>query len=82
MARKSVRTCSQCGSPLPEGSRKSRRYCSAACRTKAWRWKRERKATGAHYPSDVAVGAVGAAIGLFAAALVHRAPRLARRLLP
>ncbi|CAM5506262.1 hypothetical protein SANTM175S_07250 [Streptomyces antimycoticus] len=33
----------ECGSPLPEGSRRSRRYCSAACRTKAWRWKRERE---------------------------------------
>lgn len=43
MTRKSVRTCSQCGIPLPEGSRRSRRYCSAACRTKAWRWKRERE---------------------------------------
>ncbi|WP_229695586.1 phosphatase PAP2 family protein [Streptomyces lacrimifluminis] len=38
----------------------------------------ERVHTGAHYPSDVAVGA---ATGLAAAALVHRAPRLARRLL-
>ncbi|WP_308406734.1 hypothetical protein [Streptomyces sp. AC555_RSS877] len=34
--------------------------------------------TGAHHPSDVAVGA---AIGLAAAASVHCAPRLAVRLL-
>ncbi|MEW1677967.1 hypothetical protein AB0O47_32740 [Streptomyces noursei] len=44
MARKKVRRCSQCGAELPEGSRRSRRYCSAACRTKAWRWQRERDA--------------------------------------
>ncbi|WP_181800373.1 hypothetical protein [Streptomyces ipomoeae] len=43
MARKRVRRCSQCGTALPEGSRRSRRYCSAACRTKAWRWRRERE---------------------------------------
>ncbi|MFF9059424.1 phosphatase PAP2 family protein [Streptomyces sp. NPDC014882] len=36
----------------------------------------ERVHTGAHYPSDVAVGAL---IGLTAAALTHRAPRLAVR---
>ncbi len=38
----------------------------------------ERVHSGAHYPSDVAVGA---AIGLTSAWLVHRAPRLLRRLL-
>jgi hypothetical protein len=27
-----VRRCSQCAARLPEGSRRSRRYCSAACR--------------------------------------------------
>ncbi|MET9502927.1 phosphatase PAP2 family protein [Streptomyces sp. NPDC006622] len=36
----------------------------------------ERVHAGAHYPSDVAVGAL---IGLSAAALTHRAPRLAVR---
>ncbi|QFZ79176.1 hypothetical protein GFH48_38595 [Streptomyces fagopyri] len=39
--RKSVRSCSRCGGPLPEGSRKSRRYCSTACRTRGWRRERE-----------------------------------------
>ncbi|MFE7765175.1 hypothetical protein [Streptomyces sp. NPDC057438] len=38
----------------------------------------ERVHTGAHYPSDVAVGAD---IGLAAAALVRRAPCLTARLL-
>ncbi|MYW18343.1 hypothetical protein GT039_22885 [Streptomyces sp. SID2955] len=38
-----MRTCGQCGGPLPEGSRRSRRYCSSACRTRAWRRKRERE---------------------------------------
>lgn len=43
MARKNVWRCSQCGIPLPEGCRRSCRYCSAACRKKAWRWNRERE---------------------------------------
>ncbi|MCX4707177.1 hypothetical protein [Streptomyces sp. NBC_01373] len=43
MARKKVRRCSQCAIPLPDGSRQSRRYCSPACRMKAWRWRQERE---------------------------------------
>ncbi|MCA1224238.1 hypothetical protein, partial [Streptomyces sp. 8L] len=43
MTSKNVRRCGQCGRPLPGESRSSRRYCSAACRTKMWRWKRERE---------------------------------------
>jgi undecaprenyl-diphosphatase len=50
----------------------------AACAVPAAVVAAERVHTGAHYPSDVAVGA---AVGLAAAAVVHRAPRLARRLL-
>ncbi|MDT0571761.1 phosphatase PAP2 family protein [Streptomyces sp. DSM 3412] len=38
----------------------------------------ERVHTGAHYPSDVAGGVI---VGVAAAVLVHRAPRLAARLL-
>ncbi|MFD9033319.1 hypothetical protein ACFVZW_19520 [Streptomyces sp. NPDC059567] len=42
MARRNVRRCGQCGMELPEGSRRSRRYCGAACRTRAWRVARAR----------------------------------------
>lgn len=42
MSRKTPR-CSQCGTPLPDGSRKSRRYCGATCRTKAWRTAKARR---------------------------------------
>ncbi|MFI6808055.1 phosphatase PAP2 family protein [Streptomyces luteogriseus] len=54
-------------------------WAGAACAVPAVMVAAERVHTGAHYPSDVAVGA---AIGLAAAALVHRAPRLARHWLP
>ncbi|MDL5199314.1 phosphatase PAP2 family protein [Streptomyces sp. ALI-76-A] len=54
-------------------------WAGAVCAVPAAMVAAERVHTGAHYPSDVAVGAV---VGLAAAALVHRAPRLAvRRLL-
>ncbi|QNE79086.1 hypothetical protein F0344_05895 [Streptomyces finlayi] len=42
MNRKTPR-CSQCGTPLPDGSRRSRRYCSATCRTRAWRTMKARR---------------------------------------
>ncbi|MEU9438980.1 phosphatase PAP2 family protein [Streptomyces sp. NPDC048252] len=51
-------------------------WAGAVCAVPAAVVAAERVHTGAHYPSDVAVGA---AVGLAAAALVHRAPRLARR---
>lgn len=50
----------------------------AVCAVPAVAVATERVHTGAHYPSDVAAGA---AIGITAAALVRRAPRLAMRLL-
>ncbi|MEU1039194.1 phosphatase PAP2 family protein [Streptomyces sp. NPDC005907] len=50
----------------------------AACAVPAAMVATERVHTGAHYPSDVAAGAV---IGLAAAALVRKSPRLALRLL-
>ncbi|MFF6783847.1 phosphatase PAP2 family protein [Streptomyces sp. NPDC012510] len=53
-------------------------WAGAVCAVPAVMVAAERVHTGAHYPSDVAVGA---AIGLAAAALVHRAPRLVLRLL-
>ncbi|MFG2470270.1 phosphatase PAP2 family protein [Streptomyces canus] len=53
-------------------------WAGAVCAVPAALVAAERVHTGAHYPSDVAVGA---AIGPAAAALVHRAPRLAMRLL-
>lgn len=37
VTRKIVRRCSRCGSTLPPESRRSRRYCTATCRTRAWR---------------------------------------------
>jgi undecaprenyl-diphosphatase len=54
-------------------------WAGAACAVPAVMVAAERVHTGAHYSSDVAVGT---AVGLAAAALVHRAPRLARHLLP
>lgn len=30
------RTCGQCGTPLPAGSRRSRKFCSSRCRVRAW----------------------------------------------
>jgi hypothetical protein len=39
-----VRRCSRCGIALPEGSRRSRRYCGATCRRRAWRLVRARRA--------------------------------------
>ncbi|GGX31598.1 phosphatase PAP2 family protein [Streptomyces lomondensis] len=54
-------------------------WAGAVCAVPAVMVAAERVHTGAHYPSDVAVGA---AVGLAAAALVHRAPRLALRRLP
>ncbi|MEU6183746.1 phosphatase PAP2 family protein [Streptomyces coeruleorubidus] len=53
-------------------------WAGAVCAVPAVMVAAERVHTGAHYPSDVAVGAT---IGLAAAALVSRAPRLAVRLL-
>ncbi|MGX5185874.1 phosphatase PAP2 family protein [Streptomyces avermitilis] len=53
-------------------------WAGAVCAVPAVMVAAERVHTGAHYPSDVAVGA---AIGLAAAALVHRAPQLVRLLL-
>ncbi|MFJ8464744.1 phosphatase PAP2 family protein [Streptomyces swartbergensis] len=53
-------------------------WAGAVCAVPAVAVAVERVHTGAHYPSDVAVGA---AIGITAAALVRRAPRLAVRLL-
>ncbi|WP_189717878.1 phosphatase PAP2 family protein [Streptomyces phaeofaciens] len=53
-------------------------WAGAVCSVPAVIVATERVHTGAHYPSDVAVGA---ATGLAAAALVHRAPRLVLRLL-
>ncbi|WP_060905192.1 phosphatase PAP2 family protein [Streptomyces scabiei] len=53
-------------------------WAGAVCAVPAALVAAERVHTGAHYPSDVAVGAV---IGLAAAALVHRAPHLTARLL-
>lgn len=44
MTRRNVRRCGECSAPLPEGSRRSRRYCSSACRTRAWRQMRARRA--------------------------------------
>lgn len=43
MGRQKKRRCAQCALDLPEGCRSSRRYCSAACRTRAWRQMRERE---------------------------------------
>jgi undecaprenyl-diphosphatase len=53
-------------------------WAGAVCAVPAVAVAAERVHTGAHYPSDVAVGA---AVGVTAAALVGRAPRLALRLL-
>jgi undecaprenyl-diphosphatase len=53
-------------------------WAGAVCAVPAVMVAAERVHTGAHYPSDVAVGA---AIGLAAATLLRRAPRLAQRLL-
>ncbi|MFH8499831.1 phosphatase PAP2 family protein [Streptomyces coeruleorubidus] len=53
-------------------------WVGAVCAVPAVMVAAERVHTGAHYPSDVAVGAT---TGLAAAALVRRVPRLARRLL-
>ncbi|MFJ1805595.1 MULTISPECIES: phosphatase PAP2 family protein [unclassified Streptomyces] len=53
-------------------------WAGAVCAVPAVLVALERVHTGAHYPSDVAVGA---AIGLVAAALVRRGPRLVGRLL-
>lgn len=44
MGRRHIRRCSQCGTELPDGSRRSRRYCGSACRTRAWRVSRAREA--------------------------------------
>lgn len=40
-------TCSQCGGPLPAGSRRHRRYCSDRCRKAA---ERDRQAVAALVP--------------------------------
>ncbi|MET8031003.1 phosphatase PAP2 family protein [Streptomyces avermitilis] len=53
-------------------------WAGAACAVPAVMVAAERVHTGAHYPSDVAAGVAN---GLAAAALVHRAPQLVRRLL-
>ncbi|MFF5650810.1 phosphatase PAP2 family protein [Streptomyces collinus] len=53
-------------------------WAGAVCSVPAVMVATERVHTGAHYPSDVAAGA---ATGLAATALVHRAPQLVRRLL-
>ncbi|WAU82723.1 phosphatase PAP2 family protein [Streptomyces sp. Qhu-G9] len=53
-------------------------WAGAVCAVPAVLVAVERVHTGAHYPSDVVGGAV---VGLAAVALVHRAPRLAARLL-
>ncbi|MGK4586010.1 hypothetical protein [Kitasatospora sp. HPMI-4] len=44
MTTRSTRVCAQCRAELPQGSRRSRRYCSAACRTRGWRTMRARRA--------------------------------------
>ncbi|BBC28984.1 Phosphatidic acid phosphatase [Streptomyces graminofaciens] len=55
-----------------------RPWAGAVCAVPAVMVAAERVHTGAQNPCDVTVGA---ALGLAAAALVHRAPRMAMRLL-
>lgn len=57
MVNRKTPRCNQCGTPLPDGSRKGRRYCAAACRTRAWRTAKARRE--AFEAGGAAIEAVG-----------------------
>ena len=55
------RSCIWCGAPLPAGSRRSRRYCSGACRVAALRQRRAAEAAAPLQPLGTERGHVPSA---------------------